>query len=70
MNKTNNFLNKENIDLRLQLERNLKEKKDMCGIISQIENMGDKLKDVEKKYKDKLRQKDDIISQLDEQLQQ
>ena len=70
LNKTNNFLNKENIDLRLQLERNLKEKKDMCGIISQIENMGDKLKDVEKKYKDKLRQKDDIISQLDEQLQQ
>ena len=70
LKKTNDFLNKENIDLRLQLERNLKEKKDMCGIISQIENMGDKLKEVEKKYKDKLRQKDDIISQLDEQLQQ
>ena len=41
--KTNDFLNKENIDLRLQLERSSKEKKDMCSIISQIENMGDKL---------------------------
>ena len=68
--KTNDFLNKENIDLRLQLERSLKEKKDMCGIISQIENMGDKLKDVEKKYNDKLIQKDNSISQLDVQLQQ
>ena len=68
--KTNDFLNKENIDLRLQLERSLKEKKDMVGIISQIENMGDKLKDVEKKYKEKLIQKDNIISQLDVQLQQ
>ena len=44
--KTNDFLNKENIDLRLQLERSLKEKKDMVGIISQIENMGDKLKKI------------------------
>ena len=70
MKKTTEFLNKENIDLRLQLERNLKEKKEMSNIISQIENMGDKLKEMEKKYKDKLRQKDDIISQLDEQLQQ
>ena len=70
LKKTNDFLNKENIDLRLQLERNLKERKEMNGIISQIENMGDKLKEVETKYKDKLRQKDDIISQLDVQLQQ
>ena len=70
MKKTTEFLNKENIDLRLQLERNLKEKKEMSNIISQIENMGDKLKEMEKKYKDKLSQKDDIISQLDEQLQQ
>ncbi len=70
MKKTTEFLNKENIDLRLQLERNLKEKKEMSNIISQIENMGDKLKEMEKKYKDKLWQKDDIISQLDEQLQQ
>ena len=70
MKKTNEFLNKENIDLRLQLERNLKEKKDMYNIITQVETMGDKLKEVEKKYKDKLKQKDDIISQLDVQLQQ
>ena len=70
LKKTNDFLNKENIDLRLELEKNLKEKKEMNQIISQIENMGDKLKDVEKKYKDKLNQKDNIISQLDEQLQQ
>ena len=70
MKQTNEFLNKENIDLRLQVERNLKEKKDMYSIISQVEKMGDRLKEMEKKYKDKLKQKDDIISQLDMQLQQ
>ena len=70
MKKTNEFLNKENIDLRLQVERNIKEKKDMYKILSQVETLGNKLKDVEKKYKDKLKQKDVIISQLDIQLQQ
>ena len=70
MKKTNEFLNKENIDLRLQIERYLKEKKEMYNIITQVETMGDKLKEVEKKYKDKLKQKDSIISQLDIQLQQ
>ena len=33
MKKTNEFLNKENIDLRLQVERNLKEKKKICIIL-------------------------------------
>ena len=70
MKKTNEFLNKENIDLRLQIERTIKEKKEMFNIISQVETMGNKLKEVEKKYKDKINQKDMIISQLDIQLQQ
>ena len=70
LKQTNEFLNKENIDLRLQIDRSIMEKKNFQEIISQVEGMSSKLKDVEKVYKDKLKQKDAIISQLDIQLQQ
>ena len=70
LKQTNEFLNKENIDLRLQLDRSTMEKKNFQEIISQVDGMSSKLKDVEKVYKDKLKQKDTIISQLDIQLQQ
>jgi len=69
LKKTNDFLNKENVELRIQVERFLKEKKDMLSIISQVEVMSNRLKDVEKHYNDKLEQKDKIISNLDAQLQ-
>ena len=70
LSKNNTLLFKENNNLKKEYSKIKKENEDYISILKSMEDLGEKLKKVELKYKEKLEEKDLIINQLDIQLQE
>ncbi len=69
LSKNNTSLFNENNSLRKECLKSKKENEEYIIILKEMEDIGEKLKNVEVKYKKKLEEKDLIINQLDIQLQ-